>query len=346
MGVDADGRWIDGADQIDLGKYLAIVRHRWLLIVSTVLVAVIAALGASEILTQIAPRYQSVANVLLTGQRYKLNFDPKFTTVDPSTVPNGVSAASRVDEYRAIAMSSEVRQAVLQRGDGAPQAERAGRVTVDIAVKGQLISVTATDSDPTLAQRAADAYAAAIATRLDAVYGQTEQDQAALQRQLGEAVQAQSQAEAGLAAFTVANHIDDLTREISRKEAVAASVASQQMTALQERLQRSRIALAEARQISRSGEVLLRQAQATDNSRATLISTSLALMGRICSPCRYGRRRAISSGAPQPSRVGEQIRWDYKPNLLVSIKTYGGTFRSCQTRRRPPPRRPRFLLRA
>src|SRR4051794_26732152 len=104
----------DDADQIDLAYYAAVIGRRWKLVLGCTVLTVLVAIVASMVLARVAPRYQSTVTIVLTGPRYKITFDPRFTNVDSVTAP----VAARADEYRAVAMSPEVHLATIQALSG------------------------------------------------------------------------------------------------------------------------------------------------------------------------------------------------------------------------------------
>src|SRR5688500_4541488 len=118
----------DSADQIDVSSYVAVVARRWKLVLAATVLAVLAAAAATAVLARVAPRYTSEATVLLTGARYKLTLDPKFTTVDNA---QAAALATRADEYRAIALSPDVHAAAAERY-AAPGPAAVDGATIDV----------------------------------------------------------------------------------------------------------------------------------------------------------------------------------------------------------------------
>src|SRR5262245_31548016 len=90
----------------ELPSHLSAVRRNWPLIAAGSVVAVVVAFVATLTLP---PTFTSEAAVLLTGSKYRLELDPKFATVEQIGAGQGVpAAATRADEFRAVAQSSSV----------------------------------------------------------------------------------------------------------------------------------------------------------------------------------------------------------------------------------------------
>src|SRR4051812_44887767 len=134
----------DSPNQFDITKYATIVGQHWRLVVGMVVLAVIMAAIASMILGRTLPRYQSTVTILLTGPRYKIAFDPKFANVDSATLPPG----ARTEEYRTIALSPEIQFATIQALSGQLSPQDVDEVTINVTVRGQLITIMATSENP------------------------------------------------------------------------------------------------------------------------------------------------------------------------------------------------------
>src|SRR4051794_12361193 len=78
------------SDEIDLGRYsTALLRHLRLIVGAAVVAAVLAGV-ATMVVSAVAPKYRSDATVLLTGARYRVQLDPRFTSVDSLQGTQGV----------------------------------------------------------------------------------------------------------------------------------------------------------------------------------------------------------------------------------------------------------------
>src|SRR5687768_7891936 len=96
------------SDDLNLGQYLVALRRRWWVVIGITGIALAATVIATLLLRAFAPSYQAETSVLLTGAKYQLTFDPKFTTIDP--LSGAAPPQSRADEYQAIALSTAVRE--------------------------------------------------------------------------------------------------------------------------------------------------------------------------------------------------------------------------------------------
>jgi capsular polysaccharide biosynthesis protein len=263
----------DSSDQIDLAKYAAPIVRRWRLVLGIAVLVPIVAAVAVTVLSLVAPRYQSQVTILLTGPRYKIAFDPKFTTVDSATAP----AATRANEYRIIATSPEVRQATFKALEEQIAPENLGAVTLNANVSGQLLTAIAGADDPDRATVVANAYATAVAARLDAVYGQSDQDRQAIAKKLDETIAAHQDAQNQLNAFTRESRIDALALQIAQKESARQSLAEERASSIRNRLAGYYGALVDADQIVRSASSLRDQVQAAANASAPATGASLSL---------------------------------------------------------------------
>jgi len=261
----------DSSDQIDLAKYAAPIARRWKLVLGVTVLAVVVAVIVTTALAQIATRYQSTMTILLTGPRYKVSFDPKFATVDSPP------AATRADEYRTLAASPEVQLALIQALSGQLTPEEVESVATSITIRGQLIVVNAIADNPERATLVSNAYAKAVAARLDAVYGENEQDRQAIAKKLDETIAAHEKAQSELTAFTRESRIDALGIQVAQKESMMQSLAEEQASSLRNRLAGYYEALAEADQIVRTASGLRAQVQAAADASQPATGTSISL---------------------------------------------------------------------
>src|SRR5262249_14710628 len=136
--------------------------------------------GGTIVARSIPPAYTAQATLLLTGAKYRLPLDPKFTTADPTPPTPATPAAQDPTVASRDEVARAARAALLaEAGDSQP-------VSVDVRAKGTLLTIVAYASDPEHAARSANAYAQAATQRFDAVYGVADQDQAALEKRLAE----------------------------------------------------------------------------------------------------------------------------------------------------------------
>jgi predicted nucleic acid-binding Zn-ribbon protein len=262
---------------------LSALLRRWWLVVGAVAVASLAAGFVNMSLARSSPLYTTETSLLLTGAKYRQQLDPKFQTVDSLNPAPSAASGSRAEEYRSVALSTEVRRAAAQAlgstldpSEVLPTGELHPGL-VDARVRGQLLSLVATASTPEKATRIADGYAAAVAQRLDAVYGLTEQDQATLEEKLAEAAKRHQEAEARLATFTRENQIDALSLELAAKESATQTLAKERNDLKKTRLAGYYAAEQELEKLKQDAEALRRRIRDAGGSSAARMAHALAL---------------------------------------------------------------------
>ena len=276
------------ADQAfrELPPQIESLRHGWRVIAVASAVALALAFFSTLVLTWLGSTYTSEATVLLTGSKYRLQFDPRFTTVDQIGAVPGVPAASgRVNEFRAVALSSGVRKSAAQTlagsldpGDVLPNGELNPGL-VDVRVQGTVLTVSASSGSPDKTVRIADAYAAAVAQSMDRVYGTSEQDREALEKQLVEVTKRHEEAEAKLADFLRANRLAELNRGIAQRTAARDTIVNEQINVLKTRVTRYYAGLVEIDRVRHDLEAFRRQVMEAGESGPSLLANSLALVG-------------------------------------------------------------------
>ncbi|MCS7003272.1 MAG: hypothetical protein NZ518_10530, partial [Dehalococcoidia bacterium] len=204
---------------------------QWRLIALMTVVSMVVAIAVGVAARQIAPRYTSEAVVLLTGARYQVRLDERFTTTEvlPSAQPGNPIAAitARQEEYRALAASRDVLEAA-QRLVHPDIPFDEDQIQVRSRVRGTLITVEATTPNPEHAPIIAAAFATALATRLDEVYGAGETNQAQLTKELVDAEQQVEAAERRLAEFLQRSRLAERARLLDQKQLLRATLAAQQ----------------------------------------------------------------------------------------------------------------------
>ncbi len=328
-----DARSLDEGE-VDLGRYAAALGRRWRLVASVTAVAVAAAAAVTVCLGAVAPRYQAQATVLLTGAKYQLQLDPKFTTVDMLNV----ASATRAEEFQALAASPDVQHTAMSQMDPAVGASEIP--AVDVKAKGNILTVTATAADSKRAAAWANAYATAAASRLDAVYGVGDADRSALEKQLADAVAKQDAAVARLTQFTREDRTDALNREIAQKQLAIQTLTSQQDGLLRARLAAFYQTSADLEQVRRDAESLRNQIQNAALAPASTAAQALALMNLQTRLTEAGHTRLDldtparpqSPNQPQPQPVDSAPRTTAPsgPQLQVGIDSLIGRSASQQ----------------
>jgi len=250
------------------------VARKWKLVLAVAVVVAIAAVGYA---LRATPVYSAESSIVLLGAKYKITLDPKFATIDPALATQASTLATRLEEYRAVLLSADVRQAALQQLSGL--ATDRDLDDVSVRAKGTLLSISARSSDPALAQKIASAYATAAAKKLDNVYGVADQDQAALARSLADAVAEHEKAEARVADFLRTSNIDALTRERDRLVAARDTLTKAQNQALREQLARYTLATSELDALKRDAEALRASVASSAGSQPGMTANAVALIG-------------------------------------------------------------------
>lgn len=125
---------------VDLPDTLRIVRRRWLLILSCLLIAVAA---AAVVTIRATPQYASTARLFVST--------PGSGSVD--AYQGGLFSQQRVTSYADLIKGKEVAQRVIERLDlSESAADLAGKVTSLVAPQTVIIEVSVTDPDPQRAE--------------------------------------------------------------------------------------------------------------------------------------------------------------------------------------------------
>lgn len=270
-------------------SYLNGLLRRWKLIIGAIFLAALAAGVGTLVLVRINPQYEARADVVVTAAKYQLNFDPKFKTVD--TIFNDQQAQAqallaRAEEFKAVATSLEVQRAASEQLQPAAQAQQPAELAailgpIDIQIEGGLISITAQASDPALAAQRANAYAQAVVTRFNALYGQGPEQDSTLNEALGDAHANYQAAENELVAFTRTNQIDEISQQMDVMKAFRNRLLTLNLAHRREpvdRLSSHYAQLHSLNLIEQDAEALRQQIRLANRSQPSLASASLSLM--------------------------------------------------------------------
>jgi hypothetical protein len=266
-------------------RYLRALLARWWLVVGLAITGAVL-VGLWDVVTaRTASVFTASTDVLLTGAKYRVQLDPRFTTVDPNSPTALPPGTTRADEYRAVALSREVRAAAaanlappVRPGEQSEVGEL-NQGIVDARVKGNLITVTASSNEVGRAAQIADAYAGAVAQRLDRVYGTSDQDQQSLAQKLKEAVAAHQEAQAKFTAALAEGRADALARDLTQKDTVRTALVREQNVALTRDLATAYAEQTELDRLQRDAQVLQRQITEGGRSSASTLAHVLALSG-------------------------------------------------------------------
>ena len=246
--------------------------RQWRFLVGCTLGCALVAGAGVLLLRQLAPQYSSEATVLLTGSKYQVKLDERFTSTELLGGAGSAALAARASEYRTIALSPEVSALVQQSLGSVPP------YSAQVSVRGTLVTVNITTRTPEDAERIANAYAQAVATRLDAAYSQNLTDREQFAREYSEADAQYLEAERKLTEFTRTSQIDTIKRELEQKQLLRSTIVQQQSTVVVRRLAYLYASLLEATRLRSDAVVLREQVASAGQSSAALMAHALTLV--------------------------------------------------------------------
>ena len=228
---------LSNTDEIDLTRYLGVLRRRWLQIVLvTVGVIVLAAIGVLLYRQMTPPVYEANATAAIVRTSTDVRFDERFTT--SSDQPN-LDVNSRRAALLALVKSGSIAQQVIaELGGQLPlrlqsPARLLDAVTAEMATAAgragtsDLIQISVKAGSPELAAAIANAWAKAYVQQVNSIYGQVPDDMlGSVEAQLVEAQAAYNKAQASLENFLATSQLDTLTRQ--------SEVISQTLSTLQQ----------------------------------------------------------------------------------------------------------------
>lgn len=217
------GSWED-ADDIDLTRYIAVVRRRWLEII-LITMAVIVLTGVSVWLYRkvTPPVYEATATAAIVRTLTDVRFDDRFTT--SSDQPNLDVNSRRAALVAMVQSGTLAEQVIVELGDQLPvelrepaallNAVRGGMATANgRATQSDLINITVRAPAPAIAAAIANAWTEAYVRQVNSVYGQVPDDMlGSVATQLVEVQDAYSKAQANLESYLAASKLDALTRQ-------------------------------------------------------------------------------------------------------------------------------------
>ncbi len=262
---------------------------------------------------QFGPLYQSDAAVLLTGSKYKLEFEPKIVDSEGLAGAPVLNSTLRLQEYKTIAESLEVRRAAARLvPEDVPSGEVEQR-TVDVRVSGALIRLQVTANKPDRAARIAGAYAQALAQRMDTVYGTA--DQSTLEQLVKDAVMKHKTAEEALASYTSKNTIQSLQRVLEQRESAKAAIVGEINTSLSRRISFFYSAILEIDRLRRDAESLRGQINDAGKSPASRTAQTLALLNLESRLIAIG-----SAGADIRAEASKDARANVSPPVQAGVQ--------------------------
>jgi hypothetical protein len=270
----------EGRVIFDLGQFTKALYRSWPLL--TLLVILGAMIGAVvfQVIRIAFPRYDANAYLILIGSKYRLNLDPRFTTVD--VLSSAAATVNRADEYRIIISSPETRELALEtlqaRGVSSSELVAASQASLRAEIRGNVIAVRTTASSADLAARFADAYAHAARLRLDEVYATTDQDFKILENKLNEAIMANEAAEAALIKFLETSYLPLLSRSIDQQSQLLTNLIEQRRSAIESQVARDYSVLSALERIHRDATMLEAQLKIGSQSSASRSAAAISLL--------------------------------------------------------------------
>jgi uncharacterized protein involved in exopolysaccharide biosynthesis len=211
-------------EEIDLRPYISALLRGWYWIVGLAVVAAVAAL----IVTSFRPSiYEASSVVLVTDPQYRLEFDPRFDTLE------------RRPAYRlfpTLATADRVLQSVVEAYTPSPEA---GLETWRLKTLEGMVEA-ASEGDPSLVQLTvqsrsaqdaaaiANAWADALVAHGNEIYGTGETNLAFFQVQSAQAREALDQADAALIEFEARNRLTVLTARLEALQRAQADYLAEQ----------------------------------------------------------------------------------------------------------------------
>ncbi len=205
-------------DEIDLGKYLAVLTRQWKWIVGLAALAAVVALAVSFLLPS---TYEATSSVAIVQTRSDLTFNPNFVTqVDAAQSSSPSTLAATLDARRAalealVVNGNIAAEVISQIGGKLPSAQRDPAALLDqvqgqAVTKGDLIQITAQSASPEQAALLASTWAHVYEKQVNALYSELPATLASVQGQLVTAKADYDKAQAAYTQFAGENQIDAL----------------------------------------------------------------------------------------------------------------------------------------
>lgn len=212
--------WME--DEIDLREYIVVLINHWQVIAVVTILSAVVAFVASSVLPK---TYEATASAVILRSRTEVSFDPKIQTI----TEDQFGQKGYQDTFVALVSSPDVASSVLETMGQSLSEEQRSVASLLEKIEGNntgdIISVTITDRDPTLAAKLANTWMRAYVDYVNLLYGG--KTDSLLQEVQGQAQSTQDNYQAAQAAveeFLATNQIDFLQREINVKKAQVASL--------------------------------------------------------------------------------------------------------------------------
>lgn len=205
--------------ELDLSKYVRIVRDWLPLLVTGALVAGVLGWGISRLQPTL---YEAEANVASVKSFSQISLSPDYKTLSEAQLTQGLDVSARQRALIAIARGAEIASAVIaEMGPTLSPAERqvgnlVGMST--ISADGDLIKIKVQNRDPQRAATIANTWARIYADRVNQLYTEAPMSPDQLRAQKDQAWAAYQDAEKALSQFIGQSRIDRLAADMKAKQ--------------------------------------------------------------------------------------------------------------------------------
>jgi len=228
-----------------------------------------------------SPVYEAQAQLLLSRPRYQPEFEAKFKNTPDAGPSNALTISQRLQTLASIAQTGEVeREVQRQLADRLPaEQEEPERLLRGIRVRpsNELLRITARAENPQLAAEVANAWADAVAARVEVLYS-ANAGLGSLEGEVERARQAYEAADREYSQFLVDNPVEELGRRVAAKQSEIDSLQDQRTSYMRARATALYAALGELNDMIRAAETLQAQLREPTRSQAAAAGDALAVL--------------------------------------------------------------------
>ena len=207
-------------NEADLWQYVRVLTRHWKWIAG---VGVLLALVALIISFLVLPRYEAVTLIAATRPQYQLQFDPRIQTLNDPTQSQPYKA------FPELALSDELLNRVIAKlGDALPPDGRGPatfrrQLSAGAGADPSLLRLTATDTDPHLAQMIAETWGELYVPYVNELYQQRSSTATFFASQTSDARMTLEAAEQKLIDYQARNLINVVNTQLASKQAALAN---------------------------------------------------------------------------------------------------------------------------
>ena len=212
-------------DEIDLSKYLNVLLRHWKLIVGMTLIAALAALAVSFLMT---PTYEATALIAVTRPQFQLQFDPRIPTLPEQQQP--------YKAFPELAVSNRLLTQVMTalgnrlKPEDHDLATFQKRFSAEAGADPSLVRLSVTGTDPQTVQAIANQWAELYVTYLNELYRQQSSNAAFFETQAAEARDKLEATEQALIDYQARNTINIVSAQLAAKQAALSGYYSATQT--------------------------------------------------------------------------------------------------------------------